>query len=207
MIRPHLLPAALVALLACAEPPPPPAPDATTAPAPPETRSRYRFVDDPWLDVPFVATPMAVVEQMLETTRTGPGDVVFDLGCGDGRIAVAAIERGADRAVCVDIDPERIADARERAERAGVAGRIEFVTGDLFQIDLSEATVVTLYLLPEVNLELRPKLLAELRPGARVVSHEYDMGDWAPDGRAGTAEHPVYHWTIPPPADTPARRP
>jgi len=153
-------------------------------------------------DVPYQPSTMDVVEVMLSLGRVGAADVVYDLGCGDGRIVIAAVrERGA-RGVCVDIDPQRIAEARENARRAGVAERIRFLTQDLFQTDIRDATAVMLFLWPEVNLALRPKLLRELKPGTRVVSHWHDMGDWRPQQTvrvlSAGRERPVYLWTIPP---------
>ena len=129
--------------------------------------------------VPFVVSPEEVVDRMVGIARTGPGDFLVDLGSGDGRIVIEAARRGAS-ALGVDNDPSLVARARENAERAGVAGRARFEIRDLFETDLSRATVVTLYLLPEFNLKLMPKLLA-LRPGTRIVSHDWDMGDWEPD--------------------------
>jgi len=152
-------------------------------------------------DVPYQPSTMDVVQVMLRLGRVDAADVVYDLGCGDGRIVIAAVrERGA-RGVCVDIDPQRIAEAQENARRAGVAGRIRFLTQDLFQTDIRDATAVMLFLWPEVNLALRPKLLRELQPGSRVVSHWHDMGDWRPRETvrvwSGGRERPIYLWTIP----------
>lgn len=149
-------------------------------------------------DVPFVPTPEPVVETMLDMAEVGPDDVVLDLGSGDGRIVVAAAQRGA-RAMGVDIDPRRIAEARENAAQAGLDERAQFIQGDLFEAELSPASVVTMYLLPEVNRRLRPRLLDELEPGTRVVSHDFDMGEWLPDQ---TEEVPgdgstVHMWIIP----------
>jgi len=127
--------------------------------------------------VEFEPTPMPVVEAMLDLAAVRPGDVVYDLGCGDGRIVIAAAKRGA-RGVCVDIDARRIAESRARAGE--LAGRIEFRNEDLLRSDLGDATVVMLFLSPELNLELRPRL-QKLKPGTRVVSHWHDMGDWKPD--------------------------
>jgi ribosomal protein L11 methylase PrmA len=132
---------------------------------------------------------------MLRLGEVGPADVVYDLGCGDGRIVVEAARRGA-RAVGVDLDPARIREARENVRRAGVEDRVELRQGDLFDVDVSAATVVTLYLWPEVNLRLRPKLLRELRPGTRVVSHEHDMGDWKPDAAVEARGAKVYLWIV-----------
>ena len=134
---------------------------------------------------------------MLELARVGPKDVVYDLGSGDGRIVIAAAKRHGARGVGIDIDPERIKEARENARKAGVANRAEFREGDLFAADLREASVVTLYLLPSLNLKLRPKLLAELKPGTRIVSHDFDMGDWAPEETIAVDGKTVYLWTIP----------
>ena len=153
------------------------------------------------LDVIFVATDLEVVYAMLEAAKVGPGDVVYDLGCGDGRIVVAAASRYGARGVGVDLDPDRIREARENAARAGVTDRVTFLTQDLFSTDVSAATVVAIYLSPDVNLRLRPKLLRELRPGSRVVSHQFDMGDWLPERSfevavAGAARR-VFLWRIP----------
>jgi SAM-dependent methyltransferase len=147
-------------------------------------------------DVIFLPTPERVVEEMMDLARVRPGDVVYDLGCGDGRLVIAAAKRGAKKAVGVDIDPERIREARENARSEGVADKVTFIEGDLFEVDFSDATVVTLYLLPELNLRLRPKLLA-LAPGTRVVSHAFDMGDWKPEMTAHVAGKTVYAWTVP----------
>lgn len=154
-------------------------------------------------DVPYVPTNEAVVDQMLKMAAVGKNDVVYDLGSGDGRIVIAAVQRyGAARGVGIDIDPDRVREARENAQKAGVADRVTFIQGDLFQADIREATVVTMYLLQDVNLRLRPKLLSDLRPGTRVVSHNYHMGDWEPKEKAsvpvGGIEHTVYFWVIPP---------
>ena len=134
----------------------------------------------PGAEVPYVQTPHEVVDEMLRLAVVGPSDVVYDLGAGDGRVVIAAARDFGARGVGVEIDPKLVAESTESARRAGVADRVTFRAGDLFQTDLTEATVVTLYLSPELNLRLRPKLLRELRPGARIVSHDFDMGDWAP---------------------------
>ncbi len=146
-------------------------------------------------DVPYVPTPHEVVQHMLKLAELKSGDLVYDLGCGDGRIVIEAARTPGVRGVCVEIDPERIAEARENAKQAGVSDRIRFVQGDLFEVPFSDATVVTLYLLPQVNLRLRPRLLKELRPGTRVVSHAFDMGDWTPE-RKEVVELPVGHYTL-----------
>jgi SAM-dependent methyltransferase len=147
-------------------------------------------------DVPYEPTPPRVVEAMLNLAGVRAGDVVYDLGCGDGRIVVAAARRGA-RGVGVDINPRRIREARANAAAAGVADRVELRVGDLFETDVTPATVVMLFLWPEVNLRLRPRLLAQLRPGARVVSHWHDMGEWKPDRTRSVAGRTLYLWTIP----------
>jgi precorrin-6B methylase 2 len=151
---------------------------------------------DSKLDVPYVPTPEPVVEQMLELADVGPKDVVYDLGSGDGRIVVAAAKRGA-RAVGVDLDPDRIRDARANVRRAGVEDRVELRQGDLFEVDLRPATVVTIYLLPNVNLELRPKLMRELKSGTRIVSHSFDMGEWKPDRTVEVDGRKIYLWIVP----------
>ena len=148
-------------------------------------------------DVPFVPTPEKVVDRMLEIAQVGPNDVVYDLGSGDGRIVIAAARKYGARGVGIDIDPERIREARDNARSAGVSDRVEFREGDLFKADLSEATVVTLYLLSSVNLQLRPKLLSELKPGTRIVSHAFDMGDWKPLRTEKVGTSTVYYWIVP----------
>jgi SAM-dependent methyltransferase len=153
----------------------------------------------PRLDAPWVPSAPAVITAMLEVATVGPGDIVYDLGCGEGEIVIAAALRGA-RGVGVDIDPERIANARLNAARAGVTGRVRFAEQDLFATDVSPATVVTLYLGPELNRRLRPKLLRELRPGTRIVSHDFSMGDWTPERTVTVPQapgHQVLLWRIP----------
>lgn len=149
-------------------------------------------------DVIFVPTPNDVVAKMLEMAQVTASDTVYDLGCGDGRIVISAAQKYGARGVGVDIDPHRIAEARESAQRAGVAERVRFVLGDLFETDVSPATVVTLYLLTELNIKLRPKLLAELKPGTRVVSHAFAMGEWKPERTAEVSGSRVYLWRVPP---------
>ena len=132
-------------------------------------------------DVEFVPTPHEVVAEMLKTAQVTQGDVVYDLGCGDGRIVIAAAKEFGARGVGVDIDPNLIKVCQKNALKEGVADRVKFILGDLFELDLREATVVALYLTGELNVQLRPKLFRELRPGSRIVSHDFDMGDWKPD--------------------------
>lgn len=151
-------------------------------------------------DVPYVPTPQNVVDEMLTLANVTKDDVVYDLGCGDGRLVITAVKKfGALRGFGVDIDPQRIEESNANARAAGVTDRVTFAVQDLFQTDFKEATVVTLYLLPEVNLRLRPKLLSDLKPGTRVVSHSFDMGDWKPE-KAITVQpggQRLYLWTIP----------
>jgi SAM-dependent methyltransferase len=150
--------------------------------------------------VRYEPTAMDVVETMLQMAEVRASDVVADLGCGDGRIVIEAVRRYGARGVCVDIDPRRIEEARANAVRAGVTDRIDFLTQDLFATDLREVSVVMLFLSPEFNLRLRPKLERELAPGSRVVSHWHDMGDWRATRtvrmRSDGRERPVYLWVL-----------
>ena len=149
-------------------------------------------------DVVYVPTPPEVVAAMLKVANVGPGDVVYDLGSGDGRIVIAAVKDfGAARGIGIDIDPARIKEAVANAEGAGISDRVRFLNQDLFETDLSEATVVTLYLLPTLNLKLLPKLMKELKPGTRIVSHAFDMGDWKPEQTLNVNGRSVYFWRIP----------
>ena len=152
-------------------------------------------------DVPYVPTPPEVVAAMVKLAGVRSGDVVYDLGCGDGRIVIAAVQIRGVLGVCVDIDPERIHESRQNAQIAGVADRIRFVVDDLFEVPIEGATVVMIYLLPQVNLRLRPRLLHELRPGTRVVSHMFHMGDWKPQRRMDIQLPPydyvIYRWVVP----------
>jgi len=148
------------------------------------------------LDVPYVETPDETVWQMLRMARVGSLDTVMDLGSGDGRIVITAAQHFGARGIGVDINPECIESGRRAAERAGVSNRVKFIRSDLFDVDVSEATVVTLYLLRHVNLELRDRLRDELRPGARVVSLHFDMGDWEPCLQFGETFDRIYCWRI-----------
>ena len=148
-------------------------------------------------DVIFVPTPQEVVDKMLELGKVGSGDVLYDLGSGDGRIPVTAAKRFGIRAVGIDIDPQRIQEANENAKKNGVTRLVQFRQEDLFKTDFSEATVVTLYLLPDLNVKLRPRLLAELKPGTRIVSHQFDMGKWKPERTVELNGRTIYLWTIP----------
>lgn len=157
----------------------------------PETATKTRTPD-----VPYVPTNQKVVDAMLKMAKVTKSDVVYDLGCGDGRIVITAAKQFGAKGTGVDINPERIKDANENAKKAKVTDKVKFVEGDLFEQDFSDATVVTLYLLPAVNMKLRPKLL-ELKPGTRIVSHAFDMGDWKPDQTMEVEGSMIYFWTVP----------
>lgn len=153
-------------------------------------------------DAPYVATAQRIVRRMLEVANVSKEDVVYDLGSGDGRIPITAAQAYGARGVGVEIDPDLVAKARAKAEAAGVADRVEFRQQDLFKTDLEEATVVTLYLWPEINVKLRPKLLRQLDPGDRIVSHDFRMGEWEPDrtvkaGKDKTGTATIYLWVVP----------
>jgi ribosomal protein L11 methylase PrmA len=148
-------------------------------------------------DVIYVPTPEAVVDAMLKVAKVTSKDVVYDLGCGDGRIVVTAAKAYGARGVGIDIDPQRITEARANVTSAGVANRVTIMQADLFETDISAASVVTLYLLPSLNLKLMPKLMKELKPGTRIVSHAFDMGDWAPEQELDVEGRKVYFWTSP----------
>ncbi len=152
------------------------------------------------LYAPYVPTPEAVVDEMLEIAHVSAKDIVYDLGSGDGRIVITAAKRFGALGVGIEINPDLVRDAIENAAQAGVAHLVRFVEADFFTEDLSEATVVILYLLPEVNRQLLPKLLAELRPGTRIVSYKYALGDWTPEKTIRVSRGIVYYWTIPPAA-------
>ena len=148
-------------------------------------------------DVIYVPTPYEVVDEMLKLAGVKKGDVLYDLGSGDGRIPVTAAKKFGIRAVGIDIDPQRIEEAKENAKKNGVTKLVEFRNEDLFKTRISDATVVTLYLLPDLNMKLRPRLLAELKPGTRIVSHQFDMGAWKPDRKVELNGRTIYLWTIP----------
>ena len=166
-------------------------------------------------DVPYMPTHEKVVAEMLKVAKVGRDDVLYDLGSGDGRIVIAAAKDFGARGVGIDIDPKLVREARENAVKAGVADKVKFLQQDLFETDIREATVVTLYLWPEINLRLRPKLLSDLKPGTRVVSHNHDMGDWKPLKTVRVRvpreyvfsktlnmsvphQHKIYYWVVPP---------
>ena len=167
-----------------------PAPAGQAAPAPAQQGLRQP-------DVIYVPTRQTVVDAMLKVANVKAGDVLYDLGCGDGRIPVTAAKLGA-RAVCIDIDPRRIAEANENVKKNNVGDRVRVLNQDLFTTDISEATVVSLYLLPSLNLKLRPTLWRTLKPGTRIVSHDFDMGDWKPEQTLNVDGATVYYWTITP---------
>jgi len=148
-------------------------------------------------DVIYVPTRQAVVDAMLKVANVKAGDVVYDLGCGDGRIVVSAAKLGA-RGVGIDIDPQRVAEANQNVQRNGVGDRVKILNQDLFTTDISDANVVMLYLLPSLNLKLRPTLWKTLKPGTRVVSHDFDMGDWRPEQTLNVDGATIYYWTITP---------
>ncbi|WP_414619638.1 class I SAM-dependent methyltransferase [Calothrix sp. CCY 0018] len=159
--------------------------------------------ETPRADVPYVPTATEVVEQMLTMAKVSSNDIVYDLGSGDGRIPITAVKKyNAKKATGVEINPALVQKSQNNAKEAGVSDRVNFLQQDLFKTDLSDATVVTLYLLPEVNLKLRPKLLQELKPGTRIVSHAFDMGEWKPErveqvkGKNG-GTYTIYQWTVP----------
>lgn len=149
-------------------------------------------------DVVYVPTPQEVVDKMLALAKVTKDDVIYDLGSGDGRIPITAAQKFGTKGVGIDINPERIQEANSNAQKAGVTDRVKFLNQDLFKSDFSEATVVTLYLLPELNVKLRPQLFKQLKPGTRVVSHDFDMGEWKPDQVVQTQDGSnIYLWTIP----------
>jgi len=152
-------------------------------------------------DVPYVPTPQEVVEAMLAMAEVGKDDVLYDLGCGDGRIVITAAKMYGSRGVGIDINPQRIKECHENANKAGVESRVQFFQADLFTTDFSKASVVALYLLTEVNRRLRPKFLKELNPGTRIVSHDFDMGKWEADKEILIEDdwevHSVYLWIVP----------
>ncbi len=147
-------------------------------------------------DIPFVPTPMDVVNIMLDMAQVKEGDLLFDLGCGDGRIAIAASSRGA-HGIGIDTDAQRVTECMTNARMAGAANKVTFFQSDLFQVPLTQASVIAIYLTPDANLRLRPKLLSELHPGSRVVSHDFNMGNWEADSIVRTSNSTVYLWVVP----------
>ncbi len=149
------------------------------------------------LDVPYVPTPQSVVDKMLDIAKVTGEDYLIDLGSGDGRIPIAAAKRFGAKGMGVEIDPVRVQEAKFNAVNARVEDKVEFRKQDLFETDLSKATVLTMYLLPRINLQLRPRILNELKPGTRVVSHSFDMGDWKPDQKVKVDGRTIYLWIVP----------
>jgi SAM-dependent methyltransferase len=149
-------------------------------------------------DVPYVPTRQAVVDAMLKLAKVSKNDVVYDLGCGDGRIVITAAKQYGATGTGIDINPERIKEANENAQNANVTDKVKFLQADLFETDFSKASVVTLYLLPSVNMKLRPILLKQLKPGTRIVSHAFNMGDWEPEQKIEVDGSTIYFWTVPP---------
>lgn len=161
------------------------------------TSAQAQTATAPPLDVPFVPTEQRVVDRMLQLARVGSNDVVYDLGSGDGRIVITAAKKFGAKGIGIDLDPKRVEEAKANARKAQVESKVSFVAGDLFKADLSEATVVTLYLLPRVNLQLRPQLWRQLKTGTRVVSHAFDMGpEWPPEKTEQIAGTTIYFWTV-----------
>lgn len=152
--------------------------------------------EEPRLDVIYVPTPQEVVDRMLDMAGVKPGDFMIDFGCGDGRMVVTAAKRGA-RGYGVDINPVRIREANENARKAGVTDKVEFKIANLFEEDLSKADVMAMYLLTDINLRLRPKILDTMKPGTRIVSHAFDMGDWEPDQKDVVSGKQVFFWIVP----------
>lgn len=150
------------------------------------------------LDVPYVPTSPAVIEAMMKVANVGPDDIVYDLGSGDGRIPIAAVlQNKAKQAVGIELNPNRVADAVANAQKMGVQDRVTFIEGDVFKVDFHAATVVTMYLLDNVNLRLRPRILDELAPGTRIVSHQFHMSSWAPDQTVFVNTVPIHFWVVP----------
>jgi 2-polyprenyl-3-methyl-5-hydroxy-6-metoxy-1,4-benzoquinol methylase len=149
------------------------------------------------LDVPYVQTPQPVVDRMLELAGVKATDFVMDVGCGDGRMVVTAAKTYGARGLGIDIDPQRIAEAKLNAQRAGVANKVEFRVGNLFAADISQADVLAMYLLETVNMQLRPKILSTMKPGVRVVSHAFTMGDWKADLQESIDGKQVFMWVVP----------
>ena len=149
------------------------------------------------LDAPFLPTPDYVIAEILSKARVGKDDVLYDLGSGDGRIVIEAAKKTGCRAVGIEIDADLVDDSRHNAARAGVQDRVRFVVADIFKEDSSEATVVTIYMGSDVNLRLRPKLLRELKPGTRIASYTFDMGEWKPDDVSTFGKEDAYFWIIP----------
>ncbi len=148
-------------------------------------------------DIFYVPTPQYVVDELLEIAGTNKNDIIYDLGCGDGRFVITAAKKYGAHGVGIDIDPERIEESVANARKAGVADRVRFIEADIFKTDVSAASIVSLYLLPELNLRLRPKLFKELKPGSRIISHDFDMDDWKPDISGTLGNSKYFLWILP----------
>ena len=148
-------------------------------------------------DIHYVPTPQYVVNELLEIAGINKDDIVYDLGCGDGRFVITAAKKYGARGIGIDIDPQRIRESQTNAMNAGVFDRVKFIEADLFKTDFSRATIVALYLLPQLNLRLRPIFFKELKPGTRIVSHDFDMDDWTPDIAGGIGKSLYYLWILP----------
>jgi len=186
----HRLAAGLLLIAACSSVG---AQSTQAAPTAPESTKQLRSPD-----VIYVPTPPEVVDAMLKVADVRRGDVLYDLGSGDGRIPITAAQKyNVTRATGIEINPERIAEAQQNLTKAGVGDRVRFRNEDLFEADFSDATVITLYLLPALNVKLLPKMLRELKPGTRIVSHAFAMGDWKPEKTLEVGGRSVYFWTIP----------
>jgi cyclopropane fatty-acyl-phospholipid synthase-like methyltransferase len=176
---------------------------ATLSPMLPSRSMELSYAQDSLFEskkiVPFVPSPQDVVDKMIEMAGVKKGDVVYDMGSGDGRIVIAAAKKGA-KAVGFEIDGDLVKESRNNIRKAGVQNSSEIRQQDILTVDFSAASVVTMYLLPDVNLKLKPKLLSHLKPGSRVVSHSFDMGDWKPDKIERVDGRTIYLWTIPPKA-------
>src|SRR3954451_12056294 len=159
----------------------------------PILRSGQQEVD---IHAPYVTTPLPVVDAMLKLARTRKSDIVYDLGCGDGRIVIAAAKRYGARGVGVDVDPERIQEARANAKREGVTSLVRFTAQNVYDIDFRQATVVTLYLLPDMHRKLSPRLQRELKPGARIVTHTFDLGEWKPHQTQNIDGEQIFFWRV-----------
>jgi len=195
-----LVGAGLLPLSGCAQDPDPPStrdPDTSATQSPTPATSPSIVDSTVEADVPFVVSPEKTVEGMLELAGVTESDTVYDLGSGDGRIPITAARQHGARGVGIEIKPDLVQRARKRAKLAGVSDRVEFRRQDLFEADFSDATVVTMYLFPEVNLRLRPMLFEQLDPGTRVVSHSFDMNGWAPDSTVSVDGDVLYLWTLP----------
>lgn len=195
-----LVGAGLLPLSGCAQDPDPPStrdPDTSATQSPTPATSPSIVDSTVEADVPFVVSPEKTVEGMLELAGVTESDTVYDLGSGDGRISITAAKQHGARGVGIEIKPDLVQRARKRAKLAGVSDRVEFRRQDLFEADFSDATVVTMYLFPEVNLRLRPMLFEQLDPGTRVVSHSFDMNGWAPDSTVSVDGDVLYLWTLP----------